>query len=114
MTYKYGEFSDNQIEDAKKFMQKKIFYLLICVDPKSSDEHKNTDVYKVFDDMLLEFGGLNSLLFCPPTLIRVMSLLEAALIEYSDNEYDEESFKTSKLRKLILDAGSEVMKIKEV
>lgn len=109
MIYKYGEFSGNQISEAKKYIRKHIFFLLLIVDPKTKDEYKNIDVFEAFDNELTKLAGMNSILFEPPELVRVMSLLEAALIEYQNY-----NFSFSKYRKLILDAGNEVLKIKEV
>jgi hypothetical protein len=44
----------------------------------------------------------------PPELVETMSLLEAAL-----NEYQNECFSWNKYRKLILDAGACIMRVKE-
>ena len=114
MIHKYGEFSDNQISETKKVMRKKIFYLLLCVDPKTRDEHKDTDIVKAFDSTLREFGGLNDVLFHPTSLVRVISLLEAALVEVSSPDFTTADFEHCTYRKLVLDAGAEVMNIKEV
>lgn len=107
MIYKYGEFTDNQISVTKEKMRKQIYFLLLCVEKK--DEYLEIDVNKAFDGLLLKFGGLNSILNFPPELVKVISLLEAALIEYNKSD-----FQFSKYRKLILDAGNEVLNIKEV
>ena len=95
-------------------MRKKIFYLLLCVDPETSEEHKDTDIIKAFDSTLKEFGGLNEILFYPTELVRVISLLEAALIELTSPEFSTEDFKHCAYRKFVLDAGEEVKNIKEV
>lgn len=109
MTYKYGEFSNNQISETKEYIRKRIFFLLLIVDPKTKEEYKNVDVFQAFDCELRKIGGLNNILFEPPELVRVLSLLEAALIEFSSP-----NFSWTKYRKLVLDAGNEVLKIKEV
>lgn len=109
MIYKYGEFSSNQIADTKKYIRKRIFFLLLIVDPDTRDEYKHVNVREAFDNELRKIGGLNSILNEPPELVRVISLLEAALIELNS-----EDFTYSKYRKLILDAGNEVTKIEEV
>ena len=57
----------------------------------------------------MKIGGLNELLMCQPELVNVMSLLQAAL-----REYNNPKFSYKRYRKLILDAGSEIMKLKEV
>lgn len=109
MVYKYGEFTDNQIAITKQKMRKQIYFLLLCVDPKTKDEYKNIDINQAFDSLLRRFGGFNELLSYPPELVKVMSLLEAALMELNNPDFSFNSY-----RKLVLDAGSEVLNIKEV
>lgn len=107
--HKYGEFSSNQIIETKEYMRKRIFFLLLIADPKTKQEYTNVNVSEAFDCELKKIGGLNSILYEPPELVRIISLLEAALIEYNKGDFD-----WLKYRKLILDAGNEVLKIKEV
>lgn len=109
MTYKYGNFTDNQITETKEYMRKRIFFLLLIVDPKTREEYENVNVCEAFDCELRKIGGLNSILSEPPEIVRVMSLLEAALMEFKSDNFD-----WLKYRKLVLDAGNEVLKIKEV
>lgn len=109
MLYKYGEFSSNQIAQTKEYMRKRIFFLLLIVDPKTKDEYENVNVKEAFECELKKLGGLNSILFYPPELVRIIALLEAAL-----NELSSPTFNWNKYRKLVLDAGNEVLKIKEV
>ena len=59
--------------------------------------------------LLYKLGGLNSVLYEPPELVTVISLLEAARIEYG-----KENFNFKIYRKLVLDSGAEILKIKEV
>ena len=108
MQHKYGSFSEEQIRNTKIRMQKQIFFLLLCVDENTKKDYANVDVDKAFTNLLTQFSGLNELLLCPTELVRVISLLEEARIELS-----KEDFNFNVYRKLILDAGSEVMKIKE-
>ncbi len=109
MEHLYGEFTQNQIAQTKKSLRGSIFFLLLCVDSKTSHEYKEVDVNKCFNGLLLRLGGLNQLLMNQPELVTVMSLLQAAMSEYNSLEFN---FKT--YRKLILDAGSEIDKLKEV
>ena len=109
MQHLYGEFTRNQIIQTKKSLRGSIFFLLLCVDNKTSHEYKEVDVNKCFKGLLLKLGGLNELLMNQPELVMVMSLLQAAMNEYNNPEFE---FKT--YRKLILDAGAEVDKLKEV
>ena len=112
ISYKYGAYGDNQFTDSTSYIRKQIFYLLLYVDPKTKDEYKDTDVCKAFSGLMFKLGGLNSLLSEPPALVSVMSMLEAALLEYQ-KLINDSNFNFSKYRKLILDAGNEVLKIKE-
>lgn len=109
MTHKYGEFSQAQISETKRYIRKRIFFLLLIVDPKNKEQYKHININDAFDNELRRIGGLNSILFEPPEIVRVISLLERALIEYNSPD-----FEWMKYRKLILDAGSEVEKIREV
>lgn len=104
---KYGTYSESQLSATKQYIRKQIFYLLLYVDPKTSNEYTNVDVIKAFNGLQYKLGGLNSLLFEPPALVTVMSLLEAALMELQS----QDEFDFSKYRKLVLDAGNEVVKI---
>lgn len=109
MKHLYGEFTQNQIAKTKKSLRGSIFFLLLCVDNNTAHEYEEIDINECFNGLLLKLGGMNELLMNPPELVTVMSLLQAALIEYNSPEFN---FKT--YRKLILDAGAEVDKLKEV
>ena len=106
---KYGEFSSSQISSTKLQLRKSIFFLLLYVDPETKNSYLNVDVENAFRSLQLRLNGLNSILLEPPELVTVMSLIESALQEYKKPVLNFKIF-----RKLILDAGSEVMKIKEV
>ena len=109
MNYKYGEFSQSQIAQIKERLRKQIFFLLLIVDRATADEYKEVNVNDAFDSILSTIGGFNELLNCPVEIVTILSLLEAAHLEYQS-----ENFKFKKYRKLILDAGNEVLNIKEV
>lgn len=109
MKYKYGDFTCNQIKFTKEKMRKQIFFLLLIVDPLTSENYENVDVTDAFQNVLSTFGGLNDLLDYPQEFVTVMSQLNAAFIEYKSS-----NFHWNKYRKLILDAGNSVLKIKEV
>ena len=109
MEYKYGEFSQNQIARTKKRMRKKIFFLLLYVDPVTSKEYESVDVDKAFENVLSFIAGMNELLHNPQEIVSVMSYLEAARMEYQSNNFNWQRY-----RKLILDAGNLVLEIKEV
>lgn len=109
MQHRYGEFTDYQMSETKKAIRKQIFFLLLYVDPKTKQEYENVNVKKAFNSLLHKLGGMNEILFCPPELVTIISLLQAALIEYKKEDFNFQAY-----RKLILDAGAEVDRIKEV
>ena len=104
----YGEFTQTQIAQVKKSLRGSIFFLLLCVDPQTSYEYENIDVNKCFEGLLLELGGMNDLLMNQPEIVTTMSLLQAAMNEFNKTDFDFKIY-----RKLILDAGAEVKKLKE-
>ena len=109
MRQKYGQFTQSQTSNTKKEIRKNIIFLLSIADPKTQANYQHIDVQAAFQSLLDELSGLNELLFNPPELVIVMSLLEAAL-----NEYSGDNFNFGKYRKLILDAGAKVDTIREV
>lgn len=102
----YGKFTDDQIELTKKSLRGNIFFLLLCVDKKTAHDYKNVDVNKCFTGIMYKLNGLNTLLFNPLEIVITMSLLRSAL-----NEYNKKDFNFQIYRKLILDAGTEIMKL---
>lgn len=108
MIHKYGYFSKEQMDYNKSFIRKSIFFLLLCVDPKTKDDYLDIDVPRAFESLLYKLGGMNEVLYEPPELVSVISLLQAALTEYLSP-----TFEFKKYRKLLLDSGAEVLKIKD-
>lgn len=108
MQTKYGSYSSTQIHSIKLSIRKSIFFLLLYVDPATRQSYPNIDVADAFRNLQYKLNGLNDILLEQPELICTMSLLESAL-----NEYQSECFDWLKYRKLILDAGSEIMRLKE-
>lgn len=109
MSYKYGEFDSNQIAITKDKIRKQIFHLLLYVDPNTKDQYPDINVNWAFECLLKKIGGLNSIFNYPPEIVAITCLLEAALMEYNSS-----TFEFSVYRKLVLDAGAEVLNIKEV
>lgn len=109
MQHKYGEFTDTQMSLTKKEIQKQIFFLLLCADPKTKAEYDYVDLDEAFSGLLYKLGGLNSVLGEPQELVDVMSLLEEARIEYNEPKFNFQIY-----RRLVLSAGSLTEKIKEV
>lgn len=108
MKHLYGKFSMRQISEIKELLRKSIFFCLVCVDEKTSCEIENVDVNKYFDSLMFKISGLNKLLMEQVELVTILSLLQAA-----KDLYNSDNFKYKMYRKLILDAGSEILKLKE-
>lgn len=109
MKHKYGYFSSKQFSLTKKEIRKQIFFLLLCADPDTKGDYPYVDLCDAFYGLLRKLGGLNSILGEPKELVDIISLLEAALMEYNDCNFD---FK--KYRRLVLCAGALVNEIQEV
>ena len=105
--HKYGEFADMQISDITKDLRKRIFFLLLYAeDMESKTNFPNVDLKQANTSLLWRISGLNALLGKPKELVIVLSLLEEA-----NNIIDNQNFDFAKYRKLILDAGAEIIKI---
>lgn len=109
MQHKYGEFTDKQMALTKKEIQKQIFFLLLCADPKTKKQYDYVNLNKAFEGLLYKLGGLNSVLNEPQELVDIISLLEEAKIKYNEPQFDFKVY-----RRLVLNAGSLADKIKEV
>ena len=106
--YQYGDFTTDQIVQTKKRMRNQIFFLLLIVDPATAKDY-DVDINEAFINVLTTWGSLNELLQYPEEFCEVMALLNAAYLEWRSP-----SFSWGHYRKLILDAGNSVRKIKEV
>lgn len=109
MKHKYGTFSQNQMVLIKQELRKSIFFLLLCVDPKTKQDFPEVNVDDAFKGILYKLGGLNSVLYEPVELVEIISLIEAAHMQLIDNNFDFKVY-----RKLILDAGAKVLSLQEV
>ncbi len=110
MVYEYGKFTSSQISEVKHLLQKKIFFLLLIVDPQTRANYESVNVEEAFDEILRMLSGFNGLLNYPAEVVDISCKLKAALEEYSKGAvYDFKAY-----RRLILSAGKEVEKIKEV
>lgn len=101
--HKYGEFADMQIADIKQILRKRIFFLLVVAEDNSKFPDVNLPL--AHTTLMWKISGLNELLGNPTELVTVLSLLEEALTNLKTD------FEFAKYRKLILDAGAEVLKI---
>lgn len=106
-SHKYGEFADMQISEIKEILRKRIFFLLLVAeDLETKTKFPEVNLTQANTTLLWRISGLNELLGEPTELVTVLSLLEEAKNTISDQDFD-----FAKYRKLILDAGAEVMKI---
>lgn len=104
--HKYGEFAEMQISEIKEILRKRIFFLLLVAeDLEAKEKFPEVDLMQANTTLLWRISGLNKLLGEPTELVTVLSLLEEAKNTITDN------FDFAKYRKLILDAGAEIMKI---
>ena len=101
--HKYGIFTDEQMNETRANLRKRVFFLLLIVDPKTKHNYDdyNVDVPKSFQSVLREIGGLNDLFGNPQFLVAALSLLDAALLEYQKSDFD-----FSVYRRLVLEAGA--------
>lgn len=105
--HKYGEFADMQISEIKEILRKRIFFLLLVAeDLEAKTKFPEVDLEQANTTLLWRISGLNQLLGEPVELVTVLSLLEEA------KNTIKPDFDFAKYRKLILDAGAEVGKIK--
>ena len=107
--YAYGDFTSDQIVHTKERMRNQIFFLLIAVEKRGKEKYSDVDIDEAFVNVLTTWGSLNELLNYPPEFCETMALLNAAYLEWKSP-----TFSWSHYRKLILDAGNSVNKIKEV
>lgn len=102
----YGKFDEEQFKKFQEKLHKELFWLLLYKDPKTTKEYAHVDFEKYLIGLQRKINGLNELLFYPPQIISIMSLLQAAL-----QETRKEDFDYSVYRKLVLDAHALVDKI---
>lgn len=102
----YGTFSEEQMEQYKKQLHSKMFWMLLYKDPKTSEKYSEVNFDKYFYNLMREIDGLNILLGYPSEIVGIMSMLEAA-----HKESLKENFDYSVYRKIVLDAHNLVDKI---
>ena len=108
MKHKYGSFDAKQISETKKSIRKRIFFLLlIAEDLETKSKFPDMDLYEAHVNLMYLISGFNELLGKPQEIVNVLCRLEEAL-KIIKPEFDFATY-----RKLILDAGAEVLKIPE-
>lgn len=104
MKYKYGEFTNEQINETVVSMHNDIHKLLLHKDRNITEQI----FMSYFTNLLFRFGGLNELLGEPQTMVAFMSTLQAA--------YDEvlsEHFRYQTFRRAILDCHGYIKEMVE-
>lgn len=97
----YGELTQENFEAYKNKLHKELFWLLIYQDPETKEQYKYVNFEKYLVRLMKKINGLTEILLCPVELITMMTLLQAALIETREDNFDYQAY-----RKLILDAHS--------
>lgn len=110
MRYLYGEFTDEQIDEAVKVMHNDVHKLLLYKDKEVKETIFNTeeDFVNYFTNLLFRFGGLNELLGEPKQMVALMSTLQAAYDEVQSNTFNYRTF-----RRAILDSHGYIKAIFE-
>lgn len=108
MNYKYGNFSDEQINYFKTQLHKKIHWLILYKDPNTCSKYEYVEYDKYFITLMKEIDALNELLFYPVQIIELTCLLQAAYMETKKNDFNYSAY-----RKLVLDAHNLVDRICE-
>ena len=109
MKHTYGEYTEDQVAEFKQRIRKKIYFLLLSVDYNTADQFKYINKKQAFKSLLYELGGASRVFFQPEQIVECINLLEEAR-----DELFGEGFNYKKYRKLILDAGAAIERIKEV
>lgn len=107
--YKYGSFTEEQFNEYKTQLHKKLFWLLIYKDPNTKEQFPNVDqanFEQYFTHVMHEIDGMNSIFLYPPEICMMVNILESALHETQKEFFDYKFY-----RKLILDAHSLIDKI---
>lgn len=107
ITHKYGEFKNAQIDYYQEKLRKKIFWLILYTDSKTKNDFDNIDVVKYHENLLLEISSYNGLLDFPDDFVEIVNSLESAL-----NILKSKDFNFYKYRKLVLDAGALLERMK--
>lgn len=100
------KYSREQILSNIAHLRKKIFFLLICVDPQTKNQFEHININDAITNAIDEINGLNIVLECKyPEFVSVVSLLETAKLKVDD---------FSSYRKVVLEAGSKMQHLEEV
>lgn len=101
MKYKYGNFSEKQLEKFETQLHNDVHKLLLYKDRNISKEIFKTeeDFEKFFKNLLFRLDGLNSLFDTSDNMVNLIATLQGALLETK-----RKNFRYSVYRKAILDS----------
>lgn len=108
MNMKYGKISNKQLCFLVRRIRKTIFLLLLAVDEATKKQNEHIDIDKTFEGVLLELGGITSLLPDRSEFIETINFLERAKIEFFSPDFNFNIY-----RKLILDAGAKMIALEK-
>lgn len=104
----YGHFTPQQIDVQFKILHNMIFWLLLYKDPETEYKYRHINFEKYFNSLMKRISGFGELLYNPPEVCTLLSILQGAYIETQEDEFDYEVY-----RKLILDSHNSLDKLKE-
>ena len=101
MKYLYGNLSNYQVRETFKTLHGDIYKLLIYKDEtfKTKPFEKDEDYEKFFIKLLYRLGSLNVIFKYPVLMLKVITLLQACLIETRKDDFNYAFY-----RSMILDA----------
>lgn len=110
MEYLYGKLSNYQVKKTFKNLHGDIHKLLIYKDENFEIKpfEKDDDYEKFFTKLLYKFGSLNVMFKYPPSMIKLITILQAAFIESKKKDFNYEIY-----RSMILDSHSYLDSVKE-
>lgn len=93
MQYRYGTLPPQQIEEYKKWLHKKVFWLLVYKDPKTADKYSHVNFEQYVERLMEHLEGMNKLLNYPPSMLLLMSSLQSVLQTANEEPFDYQIFR---------------------
>ena len=93
----YGTFSEEQMEQYKKKLHSKMFWMLLYKDPETENKYKNVNYNNYFVNLMKEINGLNVILQYPDEIVGIMSMLQAAYLETQETPFTFQNYRKDPL-----------------
>lgn len=90
----YGNFDDLQFDNYKVVLHKKLFWLLLYKDPKICKKYEKINVSTYLVYLQKSLNGLNELLLYPEPMVRLMSTIQAIMIELRKENFDWKTYRS--------------------